>query len=87
MPTQNDVILALELVCDAVPDLATLKESIEMMRTLIPGAYDVELVDTEVTAVLKAYTGSVSRLNVDIACYPMGYPTTILFDGSGNLIG
>jgi len=87
VPTQDDVILALEHVCDAVGDLATLKASIEAMRTLIPGAYDVELTETEETGVLKAYTGNVSVLNLNLACYPLGYPTTILFDEDGNLIG
>lgn len=87
MPTQNDVILALEHVCDAVPDLATIKASLEAMRTLVPGSYDVALTDTEETGVLKAYTGNVSQLNLTLACYPMGYPTTLLFDGDGNLIG
>lgn len=87
MLTQNDVILALEHVCDAVPDLDAIKTCIELTRTLIEGAYDVELTEAEQTAVLKAYTGNVSLLGVSIACYPMGYPTTILFDGDGNLIG
>lgn len=87
MPTQNDVILALEHVCDGVADLATIKASLEAMRTLVEGAYDVELTDGEQTAVLRAYTGNVSQLNVSVACYPLGYPTTVLFDEDGNLIG
>lgn len=86
MPTQSDIILALEHVCDAVPDLATVKASLEAMRTLIPGAYDVSLTDEEETGVLKAYTGNVSLMNLTMACYPLGYPTTALFDGDGNLI-
>lgn len=87
MPTQDDVILALEHVCDAVPDLDTIKTAIEAMRTLVPGAYDVPLTEGEETGVLKAYTGNVSELDLVIACYPLGYPTTILFDADGNLIG
>lgn len=86
MPTQNDIILALELVCGAVPDLAILSESIEEMRTLVEGAYDVLITDEEQTALLRAYTASVVRLGVEVACYPLGYPTTVLFDRDGNLI-
>lgn len=35
---------------------------------------------------LRSVTGMVSRLNVNVACYPTGYPTTILFDEDGNPI-
>lgn len=35
---------------------------------------------------LKALTGFVSQLDNNLACYPMGYPTTILFDQDGNQI-
>lgn len=87
MLTQNDVILALEHVCDAVPDLDAIKTAIELTRTLVPGAYDVPLTDEEETDVLKAYTGNVSVMNLDLSCYPLGYPTTVLFDADGNLIG
>ena len=81
---QNDVILALEHICDAVPDLSTLKAAIEAMRVLVPGAYDVDLTDDEVTGVLKAYTGNVSLMNLSISCYPLGFPTTLIFDSDGN---
>jgi len=33
---------------------------------------------------LRSVTGMISKLNVNVACYPVGYPTTILFDGDGN---
>ena len=83
---QNDLILALEHICDAVSDLATLKAQIEANRVLIEGAYDVDVTEEEETAILKAFTGEVSRLDIDLACYPLGYPTTILFDTDGNLV-
>ena len=87
MLTQNDIILALEHVCDAVPDLATLKESIELMRTLVEGSYGDVLTEVEETAVLKAYTGNVAAMRLSINCYPFGLETYRLFDADGNLIG
>ena len=87
MPTQADIVQRLLAICAAVPDLSAFSECISETLELIPGAYDVPLEDTEQTAVLKAYTGSVVRLGSAMACYPLGYVTEVVFDEDGNLIG
>jgi hypothetical protein len=46
--------------------------------------WELELTEEEQTALLKALTGSVVVLNAPIACYPLGYVTTVLFDSDGN---
>lgn len=35
---------------------------------------------------LKRLTGQIAALDLDIACYPTGYATTLLFDRDGNLL-
>ena len=86
MLSQNDILLGLERICAAVPDLATVKLSIEAMRVLVEGAYDVDITDDEQTMLLKAYTGEVFRLQIDLNCYPLGLTTQVLFDADGNLV-
>lgn len=36
------------------------------------------------TEILKRCTRIVANLDLDLACYPLGYTTTILFDLDGN---
>lgn len=35
---------------------------------------------------LRRLTGQIAALDLDLACYPTGYTTTLLFDREGNLL-
>lgn len=44
------------------------------------GPYDTD----KKNGLLRVFTGETVKLDVHVACYPLGYPTTILFDEDGN---
>lgn len=43
-----------------------------------------DLTPEQKTEILKRCTRIVANLDLDLACYPLGYTTTILFDKDGN---
>ena len=84
MLTYDDVAVLCRLIADSVPTLAALSENIDATREFVSPAWDDEIDEGTQTAVLKALTGDVVRLNVDISCYPLGVSTFLLFDENGN---
>jgi len=48
--------------------------------------WDLELSVDDKNALLKALTGNVVGTGTDLACYPLGIETAILFDLDGNLV-
>ena len=68
------------------PDLNYLALNIAAAIATHPDDWTVPLSPADRTDLLRALTGFVVALNCDIACYPLGYTTTILFDEDGNLL-
>jgi hypothetical protein len=51
-----------------------------------PDYLDLELSQDDINAMLKALTGCVVGTDTDLACYPLGIDTAILFDLSGDRV-
>lgn len=46
--------------------------------------WEVEITQEDQSAILKALTGFVVSLGINLAAYPLGYTTAILFDENGD---
>ncbi len=46
--------------------------------------WEVEISQEDQSAILKALTGFVVSLNINLSCYPLGLTTAVLFDEDGN---
>jgi len=46
--------------------------------------FDPTYTQDDLNSLLRDATGLVSALNAHVACYPLGYPTTLLFDENGD---
>lgn len=69
--------------------VATLKARIDEVAALFEGEDPPSLVELpyeERVAMLKEATLLIRRLELNIACYPTGYTTVLLFDMDGNPI-
>ena len=84
MLTFDDVALLCRLIADSVPEMAALSANIDATRAFVSPDWDGEIDLTDQTALLKALTGDVVRLNVNISCYPLGVSTFLIFDENGN---
>lgn len=87
-----DILALLALLRDVAEAVGTAAEIIDTLTA----AYDLlfgigepsyaSLSLEDKTAVLKRCTKIIANLDLDLACYPTGYNTTILFDHDGNPI-
>lgn len=85
-----DVLALLEVIRLGAEAVGAVVETIEAINAAIDaltlaaeptyGDLPVELK----TIILKRVTKIVANLDLDLACYPLGYGTTILFDLDGN---
>lgn len=81
----SDILILLEVANFTVEIVAALAELVELLSgTEEPDYADLSL--EEKTDTLKRCTKIVANLGLDLACYPLGYATTILFDLDGNPI-
>lgn len=78
-----DKIQALSATLPALSELST---SIAYIIAAHTDDWTVELTPADRNALLKSLTGFVVTLNLNLACYPLGYTTAILFDEDGNPI-
>ncbi len=71
-------------ICDTVPELGQLTTAINAGILLHTDDWEVEISEETQTALLKTITGCIVTLNVNLACYPTGETTAILFDENGD---
>lgn len=83
-PLASEIAERVQFIAAQCPELSWLSASIDAAIASNPDDWEVEITEPEQTALLKAFTGSVVRLNTDLACYPLGYLTEMLFDEDGN---
>lgn len=81
------MIIDLGFVLDLIITATELKAKLEEVRDILlvegaPAYIDWSYEDRK--QMLKDCTRIVANLGLDLACYPMGYTTTILFDQDGN---
>lgn len=76
----RDVAEALSLASEIIDDLTA---AYDLLFGLGEPSYS-ELDNDAKTEILKRCTKIIANLNLDLACYPTGYNTTILFDLDGN---
>lgn len=74
----------IQVLSAVLPGLDELSTSIAFIIASHTDDWTVALTPEDRTELLKALTGFVVALNVNIACYPLGYTDTALFDEDGN---
>lgn len=84
LPLASDIAERVQLIASLVPELSELSAAITAVIADHDADWDVPITESVQTDLLKAFTGSVVRLGVDLACYPLGYVTEALFDEDGN---
>lgn len=83
-PTYDNIAEWMTLISEASPILTLITSSIEAERALNEEIWADEMTLDEWNATLKALTAFVVRLQINLACYPLGFVTTVLFDEDGN---
>jgi len=78
-----DIIGLLELVHIGAEAVAAIQDVLALIEPDEMPEY-ATLTLEEKTALLKKCTKIVANLDLNLACYPLGYATTILFDLEGN---
>lgn len=80
-----------EIIANRLLELSVFTPGLSQLSAAILDAIDthtddwtIPLTAPQKTPVLKSMTGFLSILDVHLACYPVGYVTTILFDENGN---
>jgi hypothetical protein len=81
----NIVLLGAETVGAVTAVIDAINSAIASLETVDEPTY-AGLSLEEKTAMLKKCTKIVANLDLDLACWPLGYTTTILFDHDGNPI-
>jgi hypothetical protein len=92
-------VLVIEDLLALLVMLRDLSEALSLASEIIDNltaAYDLliglgepsyaELDEATRTMILKRCTKIIANLNSNLACYPTGYNTTVLFDLDGNLL-
>lgn len=79
------IVLFLELVAIGEETVETVTEVLALLG-LLPDRPISDLTPEEKLEVLKECTKIIANLDLDLACYPTGYTTTICFDLDGNPI-
>lgn len=77
------IVLFLELVAIGEETVETITEVLTLLGLVPDRSFD-DLTPEEKLEVLKECTKIVANLNLELACYPLGYTTTIVFDLEGN---
>lgn len=77
------ILLLLELIAIGEETVETVTEILDLLG-LLPDRDYSDLTLEEKTELLKECTKIVANLQLDLACFPLGYTTTILFDLEGN---
>lgn len=80
-----DILALLELLTLGAEVISALEDFIEVLTGTSEPDYEA-LTNEEKTAILRRVTKIVANLGLDLACYPLGYTTTILFDLDGEPI-
>jgi len=78
-----DILALLEIIQLGADTVAAIQAVIDLLDPADVPQYST-LTDEEKTAMLKDCTKIIANLALDLACYPTGYNTTILFDLDGN---
>jgi hypothetical protein len=81
----NVVLLGAETVGAITSIIDAINAAITDLTPVTEPAY-TDLTLEEKTDMLKLCTKIVANLDLDLACFPLGYTTTILFDLDGNPI-
>jgi hypothetical protein len=85
-----DVVALLNVVLLGAETVGAISEIIDAINAAIADLTPLEeptyneLSLDEKTDMLKLCTKIVANLNLDLACFPMGYTTVLLFDRDGN---
>lgn len=77
------ILVLLEVANATAEIIVALSDLIELLTGTEQPDY-ANLTLEEKTETLKRVTRIVANLDLDLACYPLGYTTTILFDLEGN---
>lgn len=77
------IVLFLELVAIGEETVETVTELLSLLG-LLPDRPISDLTYEEKKEVLKECTKIVANLDLDLACFPMGWTTAVLFDRDGN---
>lgn len=78
-----DIVGLLELVAIGAEVVDAINALIDLLTITEEPSY-ADLTLEQKTFILKRCTKIVANLDVNLACYPMGYTTAILFDEDGN---
>jgi len=71
---------------EAVPGLAIISFQIAAEQILNPGWALIEFTQDDKNEILKKLTGCVVGTDANVAIYPLGYTTVVIFDEDGNPI-
>jgi len=83
-PLNSDIATRINELSHLFPVLDQLSDSIDAAIALHSDDWEIEITEEEQTAALKAITGLIVLLDVNLACYPTGATTAILFDENGD---
>lgn len=78
-----DILALLEIIEIGAETVAAIQAIIDLLDPQPPADYN-DLTYEEKKAMLKECTKIIANLDLDLACFPTGYVTTILFDLDGN---
>jgi len=78
-----DIVGLLELVAIGAEVVDAINALIDLLTITEEPSY-ADLTLEQKTFILKRCTKIVANLDINLACYPMGYTTAILFDEDGN---
>jgi len=85
-PTPDDLADRIQLMANVIPALHELRDAIETVRFTHTEDWSMEISESEQTDTLVTYTLAIVRLNINLAAYPVGYTTAMLFDMDGHPI-
>lgn len=77
------LLLGAETAGAVVEVINAIEDAIELLSIVDEPAY-TDMTLEQKTEVLKRCTRIVANLDLDLACFPLGYTTTLLFDNEGN---
>jgi len=83
-PTPDDIAAVVQEIAEQVPELGSLVGAITAVRASHPEDWTEEIEMDEQNNLLVAYTKSLVNLRTNLAAYPVGYTTAILFDADGH---
>ncbi len=78
-----DILALLQIIQLGAETVAAIQEIIDLLTPEEIPEY-ADLTDEEKLDMLKRCTKMIANLDLNLACYPTGWTTTIVFDRDGN---